>query len=221
MPKVVSRSIVCSDSKEEEYNEETPLNIYYCLCGKLALILDCTLEKLPLRRTDGARVIDGRKHAHKLTYHDGDIVYIKRREKGIEKQYRFNCKSCKLPIYYRHDPNSENTFVLHHALVKTKNDIHLNLDSNPSKINVGESEKVMVTRHTKNMGKFSSVTVSTIDEEEDEIEAREIADSYANNARIIEKQLQRKGGKFTDTANRAKYDEAGPSKKQRGTLIDI
>ncbi|XP_073822005.1 STING ER exit protein [Musca autumnalis] len=223
MPKVVSRSIVCSDSKDqEEYNDDSPLNIYYCLCGKLSLILNCSLEKLPLRRTDGARVINGKQHAHKLTYLEGGIEYIRRKEKGIEKQYRFNCKSCKLPLYYRHDPNSENTFIFHHALVKTKNDIHLNLEPTSSKNHpIGETEKVMVTRHTKNMGKFSSVTVSTIDEEEDEIEAREIADSYANNARIIEKQLQRKGGKLTDVGARNKQEEVIPSKKPRGTLIDI
>ena len=40
--------------------------------------LDSTLEKLPLRRTDHARVIDGSKHAHKLTCVDGDTVFLKR-----------------------------------------------------------------------------------------------------------------------------------------------
>ena len=42
--------------------------------------VDSTLEKLPLRRTDHARVIDGSKHAHKLTCVDGDTVFLKRYE---------------------------------------------------------------------------------------------------------------------------------------------
>ncbi|XP_017154774.2 UPF0428 protein CG16865 [Drosophila miranda] len=249
MPKVVSRSIVCSDTKDqEEYSEEKPLNIYYCLCNKMALILDCTLDQLPLREVDNARVINANEHANKLTYNPTPkVLYIRRKGRGnaIEKQYRYKCRSCDLPLYYRHNPDSHVTFVMFNALVSAKNEQPLaqllgteaknraklstaapaqsasSAGGEDSGIVDASGKKVMVTRHTKNMGKFSSVTVSTIDEEEDEIEAREIADSYANNARIIEKQLQRKGGKLSDVGVRGKTEDAPPpQKKQRGTLLE-
>ncbi|EDV32008.1 uncharacterized protein Dana_GF14258 [Drosophila ananassae] len=246
MPKVVSRSIICSDTKDqEEYNEEKPLNIYYCLCNKMALILDCSLEQLPLREVDNARVINATEHANKLTYNPTPrMIYIKRKSRGnaIEKQYRYKCRSCNLPLYYRHSPDSNVTFVMFNALMRNKGDKPLTKilsSSSEAKSKTSTStqsgasaagedsgivdasgKKVMVTRHTKNMGKFSSVTVSTIDEEEDEIEAREIADSYANNARIIEKQLQRKGGKLSDVGIKGKTEDAPPPKKQRGTLLE-
>nr|CAG4644417.1 EOG090X0H7H [Lepidurus arcticus] len=219
MPKIVSRSIVCSDSKDqEEYNQSTPLHPLYCLCGMMTLILDAPLEKLPLREKDGARVIDGKKHANKLTCDQGETVYI-RRPGGIEKQYRYKCKKCSLPLFYKHDPNSLSVFIIKGALTKSGESQIRSLYSQLAATSEDKGEAqpiVMVTKRTRDMGKFSSVTVSTMDEEEDEIEAREVADSYANNARIIEMQLDRKGSK-------RKVEQPEPEAKKRtarGTLVE-
>lgn len=64
------------------------------------------------------------------------------------------------------------TFILKRAIVQSKNENPFKaIDVANQLLSMQEPRKVLVTKHTKNMGKFSSVTVSTIDEEEDEIEA--------------------------------------------------
>jgi len=56
--------------------------------------IDCAIEKLPLRKRDGARIIDGSKHAHKMISEQDETVFLKHSE-GIEKQYRRKCKKYK------------------------------------------------------------------------------------------------------------------------------
>lgn len=176
---------------------------------------DRVIEKLPLRQRDGARVIDGSKHTHKITPVFDEIVYINRIEKGIEKQFRYKCKHCNLQQFYRHDRNSNVTFIFKGAVVSSsqkKSDKVIPLASTMANPQREAKSK------TTNLGKFSSVTVSTISDDEDELEEKEIADSYALNAKIIEKQLERKG------MNKRKADEEdGQSQKRtkpRGTLLE-
>lgn len=101
MPKVISRSIVVTDTRDkEEYEGDTPLYVYNCVCGTLALILgefskfwaklgvlylefhidslDTTLDKLPLRKRDGARVVDVARNTGKVYCEPSGVTYLKR-----------------------------------------------------------------------------------------------------------------------------------------------
>lgn len=69
------------------------------------------MEKLPLRKRDGARVIDGSRHAHRLVCDPDETVFIRRAE-GIEKQFRKKCKKCGLVLFYQHNPGSSVIFVM-------------------------------------------------------------------------------------------------------------
>jgi len=215
MPKVISRTIVCSDSRDKEEYKDTSESLvpYFCLCGQVALILDCDIKKLPLRPLDGARVVDAAHHAHKLRCEEKDIVYLKR-EKGLERQHRYNCKRCGLWLFYRNEKKKKITFIVDGAVSKGKAD---SIDPSPL-TKPQPKKKIMVKKHTKEMGKFGSVTVSTVEDEEEEIEAAEIASSYAQNARIISAQLNKRR-----TAQQKAVDDevaATRAKRPRGTLID-
>ncbi|RDD38673.1 UPF0428 protein CXorf56-like protein [Trichoplax sp. H2] len=218
MPKVVSRSIVCSDTRDqEEYsNKNATLFVYYCICGQMALIIDKKLTELPLRKLDHARVVDKKKQECKMFCNDGKVVILKRSDSHGEQQFRKCCIKCNLDLFYEHtEKDSPTLFILNGALIDSGGGAIKT--SVPQTVNSSNNKKVMMKKYTRDMGKYSSITVSTIDEEEDEIEQREVENSYSANAKVIEQQLNRKEAARKRIAEMAFQEEV---KKARGTLID-
>jgi len=76
---------------------------------------------------------------------------------------------CGLLLYYMNNVVGNVVFIVCGALRKTGEGPMGNIYKQVA--SEQQHKPIMVTKHTKNMGKFSSVTVSTMDEEEDEIEA--------------------------------------------------
>lgn len=156
------------------------------------LLPDRLLESLPLRPCDGSRVIDASKHTHKITPEFDEIIYLKRPGKGIEKQFRYKCKGyvicsfvamtpffrflnknefpfrCNLQQFYRHRQDSGVTFVFENAVVSSaQNKANMSIYKQAA---LEQPKKRQVTKKTKTMGKFSSTTVSTVSDDEDELE---------------------------------------------------
>lgn len=204
MPKVVSRSIVCTDQKSDP-RAENDLTVYYCWCGQIGLILDCKLHRLPLRKRDGARVIDSGEHDFKLSCVDSkkplreeDIVHVKWDDDNIEKQYRLRCKKCNLWVFYKHKLESNVIFIVNKAMnVRPRNPmlaakIAPTSYSRTSQPGTSGSSSTYRKTEIDSGGRFASVTTSTMEEEEAEAEAKEVANSYEINAAIIQHELNKR-----------------------------
>jgi hypothetical protein len=88
---------------------------------------------------------------------------------------------CNLQQFYRHTPSSGVTFILKGAVVSSAQN-KANKDIYKQVALEQPIKRQKMKSHTKTMGKFSSVTVSTVSDDEDELEeARHCSDRFVVN----------------------------------------
>ncbi|KAJ3563371.1 hypothetical protein NP233_g8981 [Leucocoprinus birnbaumii] len=111
MPKVVSRSAVSSSTDAQPTASSTAaLRVYYCICGEFILVIDKSLTSLPRRQTDNAIIIraqdndTGKARIFKLNATSSEHPILIERKTGHERQFRFSCPRCSLPIGYQTSP---------------------------------------------------------------------------------------------------------------------
>ena len=79
---------------------------------------------------------------------------------------------CGLQLFYRHSNTDEKvTFIFADALIKSGEKPYQTEKPKFLDEKTLKNKRVMLSRHTHDAGKYSTVTVSTIEDEEDEIEA--------------------------------------------------
>lgn len=91
--------------------------ISYCLCNEILLITEIPVSSLQRRDVDLSWLVP--KEGFKLNVQASKVVLIQR-EHEVERQYRFECQNCSLPVGYSDLP-WENTqkrcFLFHQSFV--------------------------------------------------------------------------------------------------------
>ncbi|KAE8223497.1 hypothetical protein CF319_g3482 [Tilletia indica] len=133
MPKVISRSVIsASNDQADNATQQLSLQVYYCCCGEFVLVCDVALSELPRRPLDDSYVLrcldsprdeQGRARkarVFKISAKQRDPVLLQRPDGSLERQYRFYCSRCELPVGYEATPpplkSGQFTYILPGAL---------------------------------------------------------------------------------------------------------
>ena len=125
------RKVITYDSKNSFL--EKKLHITICAaCEKPAVVLSEPLSMQPKRGTDGSSAIKQALIVKSMMI-EGDTKMIKR-QKGVEKQYRWKCPGCDLTLCYQSTPFDSTTkflFAMAGALTTHEDDLGQEPETGP------------------------------------------------------------------------------------------